>query len=225
MENIGFRILKRESKVSSTVIKKFENVVTPHVSDNMSRMFSGGTKLKPYCMLGKLLGAALTVKTRPGDNLMVHKAIDLAEPGDVLVVDAGGDTTNAIVGEIMMKLSIKKGIKGFVINGAIRDSSAFWNGDFPVYARGVTHRGPYKDGPGEINVPISIDGMVIQPGDLVLGDEDGVIAIPQTLTLDILEHIKSQEKNELEIFQAIENGSVDRTWVDAILKEKGCEWN
>ncbi|QGH36114.1 RraA family protein [Gracilibacillus salitolerans] len=224
MENLGFRILKRESKVSPTVIKKFENVVTPHVSDNMNRMFAGGPVLKPFYKSGKLLGAALTVKTRPGDNLMVHKAIDIAEPGDVLVVDAGGDTTNAIVGEIMLELSKKKEIKGFVINGAIRDSAAFLNGDFPVYAKGVTHRGPYKDGPGEINVPVSIDGMVIHSGDLILGDEDGVVSIPQALTEDVLEQVKIQEKKELETFQAIENDRVDRTWVDAALKNKGCEW-
>lgn len=206
------------------MIKKFENVVTPHVSDNMNRMFSGGSELKPFYKTGKLLGAALTVKTRPGDNLMVHKAIDIAEPGDVLVVDAGGDITNAVVGEIMLELSKKKEIKGFVINGAIRDAAAFLSGDFPVYAKGVTHRGPYKDGPGEINVPVSIDGMVINPGDLVLGDEDGVVSIPQALTEDILEQVKSQEKKELETFQAIENNSIDRSWIDAALKNKGCEW-
>ncbi|UOQ86971.1 RraA family protein [Gracilibacillus salinarum] len=224
METLGFRILTRESKVSPAMVQKFENVVTPHVSDNMNRMFSGGSGLSAYYQKGKLLGAALTIKTRPGDNLMVHKAIDLAEHGDVLVVDAGGDTTNAIVGEIMLELSKKKGISGFVINGAIRDSAAFRNGDFPVYAKGVTHRGPYKDGPGEINVPVSIDGMVIHPGDLILGDEDGVVAIPQALTADILDQVKSQEKKEWETFQAIENGSVDRSWIDATLKNKGCEW-
>ncbi|MDC3417579.1 RraA family protein [Aquibacillus salsiterrae] len=224
MDNVGFRILSRTKKVSDDIVKQFENAVTPHVSDNLNRMFAAGMNLKPYFKKGKLLGVALTVKTRPGDNLMVHKAIDLAETGDVLVVDAGGETTNAIVGEIMLKLSEKKGIKGFVINGAIRDSAAFMAGDFPVYAKGVTHRGPYKDGPGEINVPVSLGGMVIHPGDLILGDEDGVVAIPFEYAEEVLIKVKQQEQKEKEIFQSIENGSVDRSWIDQTLKQMGCEF-
>ena len=110
---------------------------------------------------------------------MVHKAIDLAAPGDVIVVDAGGDLDQAIIGEIMSSWAAKRGVAGFVIDGAIRDAAALSQGDFPVYARGVTHRGPYKDGPGEINVPVSIGGMVVQPGDIIIGDADGLLAIPQ----------------------------------------------
>ncbi|MEI0548560.1 RraA family protein, partial [Klebsiella sp. 72742] len=113
---------------------------------------------------GVLCGAALTVKARPGDNLMLHYAIDSAEPGDVIVVDAGGDLTNALIGEMMVAYAVKRGVAGIVIHGAIRDAGSIKAGDFPLFAAGVSHRGPYKDGPGEINVPIAIDGMVIEPG-------------------------------------------------------------
>ena len=89
---------------------------------------------------------------------MVHKAIDLAAPGDVIVVDAGGMLEQAIIGEIMTSLAAKRGVAGFVIDGAIRDARSSPPRPFPVYARGVTHRGPYKNGPGEINVPVSIGG-------------------------------------------------------------------
>lgn len=224
MTNIGFRILPRSNNLDQNLVEQFRNVVTPHVSDNLNRMFAASDKLRPFHKEGKLLGTALTVKTRPGDNLMVHKAIDIAEPGDVIVVDAGGDTTNAIVGEIMLRLSQKNGVKGFVINGAIRDLAAFENGDFPVYALGVTHRGPYKDGPGEINVPISIGGTLVNPGDIVLGDEDGVVIIPAEEAEMILEKVKVQEKNEQNILESIENGTIDRSWIDATLKQKGCEF-
>ncbi len=108
---------------------------------------------------------------------MIHKAIALAQPGDVIVVDGGGDLTNALIGEIMVSYAATRGIAGFVIDGAIRDVDMIRAGTFPVYAAGVTHRGPYKDGPGEINVPIAIDGMVIQPGDLIVGDADGVLCV------------------------------------------------
>ena len=225
MTNIGFRILEKPRKVDRNLLEQFKDVVTPHVSDNLNRMYAGMDKLRPYHKEGKLLGIALTVKTRPGDNLMAHKAIDIAEPGDVIVIDAGGDTTNAIVGEIMLRLALKKGIKGFVINGAIRDLAAFKNGNFPVYALGVTHRGPYKDGPGEINVPISLGGTLVNPGDIVLGDEDGVVIIPAEQAAQILEKVRQQEKTEKRIMESIENNTIDRSWVDEILMKKGCQFS
>jgi len=221
--NIGFRIFPVQRRVDRLLVEQFENVVTPHISDNMSRMNAAGPELRPYHKEGKLIGTAITVKTRPGDNLMVHKAIDIAEAGDVIVVDAGGDTTNAIVGEIMQRLAKKKGITGFVINGAIRDVAAFKEDTFPVYAIGITHRGPYKDGPGEINVPISIGGMIIHPGDLIIGDEDGLVAIQVADVEETLQKVLKQEQKEIEILNSIEIGSVDRSWVDDLLKEKGCE--
>lgn len=118
----------------------------------------------PHAQGRYLAGPALTVKTRPGDNLMIHKALTMAQPGDVIVVDAGGDLTNSLFGEIMVATAVRIGVAGVVLNGAVRDCEEIGEGTLPLYAAGVTHRGPYKDGPGEINVPIAIDGMVIHPG-------------------------------------------------------------
>lgn len=221
--NIGFRVFPVEKRVDKRVVEQFRNVVTPHISDNMSRIQGSSSELRPYHKEGKLVGTALTVKTRPGDNLMVHKAIDVAQPGDVIVVDAGGDTTNAIVGEIMQRIAKKNGIAGFVIDGAIRDLLAFKNDTFPIYAKGVTHRGPYKDGPGEINVPISLNGMIIHPGDLIVGDEDGLVVVPVEDAEEILSMVQKQAQKEEEIFISIDQGTVDRSWIDITLKEKGCE--
>ncbi|MCM3160068.1 RraA family protein [Metabacillus litoralis] len=225
MSNIGFRILPVKRKVEKRLIDEFRNVVTPHISDNLNRMHAVGSKLRPYHKEGKLVGTAITVKTRPGDNLLVHKAIDIAEPGDVIVVDAGGDTTNAIVGEIMLRIARRNGIAGFIIDGAIRDTKAFMEGDFPIYAAGVTHRGPYKDGPGEINVPISVDGMCVNPGDLLIGDEDGIAVIPVESAEELLIRVRQQEQKELEIFNSIDNNTIDRSWIDKTLKQRGCEFN
>lgn len=223
--NLGFRVLPIENRVDKELIEKFRHVVTPHISDNMGRMSAAGAELRPFHKEGKLVGPALTVKTRPGDNLLVHKAIDIAEPGDVIVVDAGGDMTNAIVGEIMKKIAERNGVAGFVINGAIRDVAAFKNDRFPVYAKGITHRGPYKDGPGEVNVPISIGGMLICPGDLIVGDEDGLVVIPRKQAEKILQSANNMALKELEMFDAIQQGTLDRTWVDKLLSDKGCEIN
>ncbi len=223
MSNLGFRILPVSKKVEKQLVEQYRNVVTPHISDNLNRMHAIGTQLRPFHKKGKLVGTALTVKTRPGDNLLVHKAIDMAEPGDVIVVDAGGDLTNAIVGEIMLRLARVKGISGFIIDGAIRDSAAFLAGDFPIYAKGITHRGPYKDGPGEINVPVSVGGMLVSPGDLIVGDEDGLAVVPVDSAEEILMKVREQEQKEHEIMASIDNGTVDRSWVDVALKQKGCE--
>jgi RraA family protein len=224
MTNIGFRVLPVLKRPSKVVVEQYKQVVTPHISDNVNRMHAICSGLRPYHKEGKLVGTAITVKTRPGDNLMVHKAIDIAEPGDVIVVDAGGDLTNAIVGEIMMRIAQKKGLAGFVIDGSIRDTEAFLNDTFPVYARGVTHRGPYKDGPGEINVPISVGGMVVHPGDMIVGDNDGLAVVEAEFAEALLVLIKEQQQREESILQSIENGTIDRSWVDEVLKQKGCEF-
>ncbi|MGG1254187.1 RraA family protein [Brevibacillus agri] len=224
MANIGFRIFPNPNRPAKELVEQFRDVVTPHISDNLNRLHAIAPGLRPYHKEGKLVGTAITVKSRPGDNLMAHKAIDMAEPGDVIVVDAGGDLTNAIVGEIMMRLAQKKGIAGFVIDGAIRDTEAFKNDVFPVYARGVTHRGPYKDGPGEINVPVSVGGMVVHPGDIIVGDDDGLAVVPAEQAEEVLRLVKEQQVKEEAILASIQDGTVDRRWVDELLKQKGCEF-
>jgi RraA family protein len=219
---IGFQIYKRTRKVDAGVVAKFRDLPVANISDSMSRMTAGGAKLRPIHSGGVLAGPAYTVKTRPGDNLMVHKAIDSAEPGDVIVVDGGGDLTNSLIGEMMATHAERRGVAGIVIYGAIRDYDTLHAGTFPVFAAGVTHRGPYKDGPGEINVPIAIDGMVIAPGDLIVGDGDGIVCVPFDLTADVLKATEAKHQAELKQLAAIKEGKNDRAWVDATLTRLGC---
>jgi regulator of RNase E activity RraA len=196
-----------------------------NISDVMSRMTAGGARLRPMHDGKFMAGPALTVRTRPGDNLMVHKAIDMAAPGDIIVVDAGGDLTNAIIGEIMTTYAKSRKVGGFVINGAIRDAGALRGSDFPVFAAGITHRGPYKDGPGEINCTIALDGMTIEPGDLIVGDDDGLLCIPYDLTNEIYEAAKSKHGAEEKTFANIAAGKHDSSWIDKRLAELGCKTN
>jgi regulator of RNase E activity RraA len=220
---IGFRVLRRKRTICPDLIERFAALPVANVSDSMHRMTAGGSRLRKMHREGGLAGAALTVKARPGDNLMLHKAIDLAVPGDVIVVDAGGDLTNSLMGELMLAYAVKKGVAGFVLDGAIRDADAFLAANLPVFAAGVTHRGPYKDGPGEINVPIAIDGMVIEPGDLVLGDSDGVLAVPIDAAEEVYARTVAKQEAEARQMAAIEAGTNDRSWVDAALRRLGCE--
>src|SRR3954464_14964641 len=141
----GFRVLKRTRTVDAETVDQFRSLPVANVSDVMSRMVAGGSRLRPLHAGGVLAGPAVTVKTRPGDNLMIHKALDLAEPGDVIVVDGGGDLTKSLIGELMLAHARKRQIAGVVIDGAVRDSGWIRAGRYPVFAAGVTHRGPYKD--------------------------------------------------------------------------------
>jgi regulator of RNase E activity RraA len=195
---IGFTIQPIRRRVSPDMIERFRTIPVANASDCMSRL-------------------------RPGDNLMVHKALDVALPGDVVVVDAGGDLTNSIVGEIMISYAQERGLGGIVINGSIRDSGAIARQKLPVYAAGVTHRGPMRSGPGEIGRTIAIDGMVIEPGDLIIGDADGLLAIPFEQVAEVCVAATAKRDAESKILSdLVAGGSMDRGWVDATLKQLGC---
>jgi len=169
----------------------------------------------------RVAGRARTALCANGDNLMVHKAIDIAEPGDVIVVDAGGFNDHAIIGELMSARAEQRRLGGMVIWGAIRDSAEIAAADYPVFAAGVTHRGPYKNGPGEINVPVSMGGMPVNPGDIIVGDADGLVAVPQEHAQAILASAKAILAKEEGSMKQIKAGTVDRSWVDKTLREKG----
>jgi RraA family protein len=221
---VGFRVLIRREKVDTETVERFRALPVANVSDAMGRMSDGGTRLRPMHAGGVLAGAAVTVKTRPGDNLMMHKAFDVAGPGDVIVVDAGGDVTNAMIGENAAAYAESLGLAGVVINGSIRDSAAIATRKFPIYAIGITHRGPFKDGPGEVNVPISINGMVVRPGDLMLGDGDGVICVPRDRIEEVYAAALAKHRNDEEDARAVIEGKVKRAWLDAKLRQLGCEF-
>jgi regulator of RNase E activity RraA len=165
-----------------------------------------GASLRPFHNSGSLVGRALTIRTRAGDNSFVHKAIDSIRQHDVLVIDAGGDQSRAIVGEILITLAKSKGASGFVVDGAVRDSDAIRAINFPCFARSVNHRGPYKNGPGAINVTVSIDGMIVEPGDIVVGDSDGVVAFSMNRASSLLEACHAQQERETEILRSISEG-------------------
>lgn len=219
----GFSVRQRMSRVSNADVERFRALPVAVVSDVMHRVFAGGATLRPMHDGTMLVGPAVTVRTRPGDNLMVHKALNMAEAGDVIVVDAGGDLTNAIIGELMVGFARQKRLAGIVINGAIRDSAEIARGDFPVYAAGVTHRGPYKDGPGEVNAEIALGGMVVRPGDLIMGDADGVISVPIEQVDEIFAAAQAKHQSETRQMAAIIAGTNDRDWVERELLERGCQ--
>ncbi|BDA86586.1 methyltransferase [Aureimonas sp. SA4125] len=222
---VGFRINRSWTRVDTATVDSFRALPVANVSDAMSRLSSAGPRLRPMHRSGTLAGPALTVRSRPGDNLMLHKAIDMAEPGDVIVMDAGGDLTNSLMGELMLAHAIKRGVGGFVLYGAVRDAEAFLARNLPVFALGVNHRGPYRDGPGEIGYAIAFDGMSIAPGDLVLGDMDGVLSVAYGDTPAVLAGAQKKHQGETRQMEETEAGTFDRSWVDKALERGGCTYS
>jgi RraA family protein len=194
------------TQADHTQIDGFRTAATAIISDNLQRL-PGVVGLRPYHRRnGVMVGTAFTVRTRPGDNLAIHEALEHVRPGDVLVVDGAGDLERALIGEIIVTIGIWKKLSGMVIDGAIRDAAGIAQLELPCFARGVTHKGPYKAGPGEINVPVAMGGMVIQPGDIVVGDEDGVVAFPPAIAAELLEAVRAQEVREAEMIKSIHEG-------------------
>ncbi|SAK72555.1 diguanylate cyclase [Caballeronia glebae] len=214
MNPAGWREHESAAQASTATLDALRELAVSLLSDNMARV-SGTTGLRPFHRPKPMAGTAVTVRTRGGDNLAIHRAFDYCRPGDVLVIDGAGELTQALMGDIMASFAEHLGVQGLVIDGAIRDVGALSQRDFPVYARGVTHRGPYKNGPGEINVPVTVGGMVVFPGDIIVGDEDGVLAIAPTDVQAVIEGARRQARKEAAALQSIAEGRFDRSWVAA----------
>jgi regulator of RNase E activity RraA len=204
-------------QVAPEIIAALHDIPVAALSDNMHRNI-GSVGLQPYHRPGHktMAGTAVTVKTRGGDNFTPMRAFEFCRPGDVLVIDAGGDITNAVIGGILSFYAATIGTVGVVLDGAIRDVAEIRERDFPVYARGVNHRGPYKDGPGEINVPVSVGGMVVNPGDIVVGDQDGLMAFSRDEAELLIEKARAHLETEARTIQAMKEGRWDRSFLDAL---------
>ncbi|RFU62806.1 RraA family protein [Peribacillus saganii] len=224
MGNIGYRVINDFQRIESNVIEGYKGIATPVIGDVMGKMWVMNHLIKSINSPGiHVVGSALTVRTHPSDNLMVHKAMDLAKPGDIIVIDASGDTQHAILGEIMCHYARSRGIAGFVVDGAVRDRLSISNMGFPVFSKGVTPRGPYKEGPGEVNTVISCGNVPVSPGDIIVGDDDGVAVIPKADAELVLTKSNILLRQEEEIVQKIDQGQWDRRWVDQTLEAKGIE--
>ena len=186
--------------------RMFASVATSIISDNLERL-PGAIGLRPFHKGGSMAGPAFTVRTAAGDNRAIHQALEAFRPGDVLVIDGGGDTSRALVGEIIAQIAESRGAAGLVIDGAIRDAGALARSDFPVFARAAIHRGPYKNGPGEMGVPVSIGGMIVHPRDIVVGDEDGVVAFSPFVADDLIRAAREQEAKEEAILRSVRDGT------------------
>ncbi|MPT05984.1 MAG: RraA family protein [Delftia sp.] len=218
----GYRIHPRAAGPKADVVQAFKAIPVAAIGDAMSRNV-GAIGLRQYHarLEAVLCGPAVTVRVRPGDNLMIHKALMMVQPGDVLVIDGGGDVSQALVGGLMRTTCLARGLGGLVIDGAIRDLCEWAQDGMPIFARGHTHRGPSKDGPGEINVPVACAGLAVLPGDLIVGDADGVIAVPAAEAAEVLRRSQAHLAREAVIRETNRSGTADPERFDAVLRAKG----
>ncbi len=225
MPNVGFRIYTKIRRPSKELVEQFKGLPVPNIGDEMNRICCVDARIKQVNSRPiPLLGTAFTVKARAGDNLMLHAAIDMAQPGDVIVADGQGELVNSLIGELMMLWSERRGLAGMVVDGAVRDIQTLREMNFPVFAAGVQPNGPYKEGPGEINVPVVCGGITVYPGDIIVGDPDGVVVIKPKDAPALLERAKAKHKQEDATRAAIANGTWDRSkYTLEALRKMGCE--
>ena len=219
----GYAVRPRAAGPAQDIIDAFRTVPVAHASDCMGRCV-GSIGLQAYHADNRLTlcGPAVTVRVRPGDNLMIHVAMAMAQPGDVIVIDGAGDLTQALIGGLMRTTALARKLGGIVVDGALRDVAEWAEGVMPVYARGHTHRGPSKDGPGEVNIPIACAGLTVMPGDLILGDADGIVAIPAADAAALLPQVRAHAAREEKIRAGNRSGSSDPERFNALLRAKGC---
>lgn len=223
---VGKRIFLKRELPDAEVMEKFRSIPASNVADVMERSCGMDPRIRlvssPKAQMA--VGPALTVKTCAGDNLTIHAALNIAQEGDFLIVANEGGSARALIGEIMMAyLHYHKKVAGIVIDGPIRDIDEIGKWDFPVYATGTNPGGPYKEGPGEVNVPVACGNISVNPGDIILADPDGVIVIPRKDAAKILiEAEKFQAADEAKLMAA-KNGTANREWVEKSLAAKGYE--
>ena len=221
MTGVVVRKVKRPPK---ELVDKFRDlsVSTIHesIGKNVRSVMDPG--IKPIALGMKLAGTAITVQSYPGDNITVHRAMALAEPGDVLVIDGGG-ILGVMFGAQMAYQCRRQGVAGVVVDGSVRDVAEIRRMNFPCFARIISPQGSVKENPGSINIPIKCGGVIVRPGDIIVGDDDGVVVVRPENAEEVLEKATQREKREEEIRKLIDQGktSYELYNFEKIFREKG----
>ena len=218
----GFMIRKEFERPDQALIDGFAEFETADVFGAMNRLYAMSGEITNLSNDKTLLGAACTVKLYPGDNLMIHKTLDIAKPGDVVVVDCSGAMTNAVFGDLVANKAKHRGIGGYIIDGLIRDLDGVKETGLPVFARGVTPFGPLHRGPGEINTPISCGGVVVNPGDIIKADSTGIAVVPRGYAQEILDRLRQSKAKQAAYVESVKRGDFSNAWVDDQLRDTHC---
>ena len=219
----GFRIRLNIERPPAQLVNMFRDFETPDISDILNRMYTMSCELRNLVNNKPLVGPALTVKVFPGDNLMVHKALDAAMPGDVVVVDTGGSPLNAVLGDLVANKAKHRGIAGFIVDGLVRDLPGLIEAGLPIYARGITPFGPLHRGPGELNYAISCGGIVVNPGDIIVADMSGIAVVRREVAGDTVMRLRAHRARMQQYVSDVKAGNFNNDWVDRQLNADQCQ--
>jgi regulator of RNase E activity RraA len=223
-QNPGFRIIKSIQRPPREIVAALGQLETPYITDAMNRFLGMDANIRPADPSMRMCGPAVTVRVPPGDNLMVYAAFEIAQPGDVLVIEARGYTQVAQWGDLVSMISKKLGLAGMVTDGSLRDLTGIVQVGFPVFAKPiVVPNGALKDGPGEVNVPVAVGGVPVLPGDIVVGDASGVCVVPRDDAEVVLEKARKIPVAEAKKIREFDEGHLIPDWLAPSLKAKGCE--
>lgn len=222
---MGSEIYKKVDRLAEEIISGFKTIPTTVISDAMDRMNCVSADIKPLITGVHMVGSAITVQSMVGCNIMSHKAIYIAEPGDVIVFDARGHKDTSVWGFLQTTACISRKLSGVVIDGTVRDSKEIKDSQFPVFCKGITPAGPHKGWGGNINVPIQCGGVSVGPGDLVIGDDDGVVVVPKRIAKTVLKRSLEILKIEKDMFEKLERGlsTLEILGLDKKIAELGVE--
>jgi 4-hydroxy-4-methyl-2-oxoglutarate aldolase len=202
----AYDVVKNFVRPDPSTVRALGKIQSATLHEAMGKRGALPHYLRPIWPDFTMSGVALTVKSRPGDNLMLHKAVTLAHPGDVLVVDCDGFVEAGQWGEIITMAAMQKGIAGLVTNGAVRDTRQIRELGFPVFSAGISIKGTTKAVPGKINHPVAFDGVIVNPGDVVIGDNDGLVVVPCSEAVQVLAAALAKEESEAAVMEKIRQG-------------------
>jgi len=223
-QNVGFRVFTRIPRPPRALVEALGELETTHITDGMSRFGGMEAAIRPADPGMRLAGPAVTARVPPGDNLMVYKAIEVAQPGDVIVIEARGFTTVAHWGDLTSKIARELRLAGMVTDGSVRDLRGICEVGLPVFSRpAVTPNGARKNGPGEVNVPVAVGGVPVLPGDIVIGDANGVVVVPRADAEVVLEKARAVAASEVNKIEQIRAGQCIPDWLPGTLQQMGCE--
>lgn len=220
----GLCIVTDVDRPEPAVLEAIGEFAVAVIGDGLGRQRIMDCGIKPLDPATTICGPAITVEVDPADNLMIHAALKLARPGDVLVVNAHGNVNHGVWGEIMTSVAVRKKLGGLVIDGAVRDSRDIVASGFPVFSRGVCPLGGGKEGDGQVNLPIACGGVPVNPGDIVLGDADGVIVIPKEMAATAIAAARKKHQTEAKRLETIRTGAESEiypAWLIPTLRAKG----
>jgi 4-hydroxy-4-methyl-2-oxoglutarate aldolase len=216
---VGFRVQSEWRRPDDVLLQAFGSASSAQVADSMSRLGAMDVGIKPIWPSPRIIGAALTVWCHAGDNLMLHKAISLAQPGDIIVVNTQGNVTNSPFGELLATSAVEVGIRAVIVDGTVRDVEALQKLKLPVYARGLCANGCNKDGPGEVGAIIACGGVAVRSGDIIIADRDGVAVVPLDAGPEIAKLSLAQVEREEKRLAEIAKGILFRPEIDEQLRK------